>query len=153
MSEKLQQRFNRAIQLVDLSERERKYVSPFMVYGFDVFNAGSMKARYGGVVGIPINFDYDSPADIEKTDMLIGNRKVDWSSEGGKLLEECLVLSEDEQVFGIAREVLTLNTNKRLIQAVIPTFTWVFTYSTASLINQRCNFYVKPQSVSFRNIL
>lgn len=153
VSGKLQQRFNRAVKLLDLSERERKYVSPFMVYGFDMFNAGCMKARYGGIVGIPINFDYDSPADIEKADMLIGNRKVDWSSEGAKLLEQCLVLSEDEQVFGIAREVLTLNTNKRLIQAVIPTCTWIFTYSTASLINQRCNFYVRPLSVRLNRII
>ncbi|EAT46501.1 AAEL002362-PA [Aedes aegypti] len=147
VSEKLQQRFNRALQLLDLSDLERKFVSPFMIYGFDLCNAGSMKARYGGVVGIPINYDYDSPADIEKTDMLIGNRKVDWSSEGGKLLDQCLVLSEDEQVFGMAREILTLNSNKRLVQAIIPTVTWVFTYSAASLINQRCNFYVRPLSL------
>nr|XP_019527527.1 transmembrane protein 177-like [Aedes albopictus] len=147
VSEKLQQRFNRALKLLDLSEIERKYVSPFMVYGFDVCNVGSMKARYGGAVGIPINYDYDSPADIEKKDMLIGNRKVDWASEGAKLLDECLVLSEDEQVFGIAREILTLNSSKRLVQAIIPTVSWVFTYSAASLINQRCNFYARPLSL------
>ncbi|XP_062550674.1 transmembrane protein 177-like [Armigeres subalbatus] len=147
VSDKLQQRFNRAVQLLNLSNIERKYVSPFMVYGFDVSNAGSMKARFGGVVGIPINFQYDNSTDIEKSDMLIGNRKVDWASEGGKLLDECLILSEDEQVFGIAREILTLNTNKRLIQAIIPTVSWFFTYSAASSINQRCNFYVRPLSL------
>ncbi|XP_055609016.1 transmembrane protein 177 [Uranotaenia lowii] len=147
VSEKLLQRFERAVNLLNLSDFERKFVNPFMVSGFDVCNAGTLKSRNGGLVGIPVNFEYDHVNDIDKKDVIIRGHKVDWSSEGGKLLEGCLVLSEDEQVFGMAREIVTMNTNKRLFQAIIPTTGWVFTYSIASLINQRMNLYVRPRSL------
>ncbi|XP_039443614.1 transmembrane protein 177 [Culex pipiens pallens] len=147
LSEKIQKRFERAVQLVDLSVFEKKFVKPFAVFGFDVFNAGSMKSRFGALVGVPTNYEYDSVADIEKEDVIIRGNKINWNSEGGKLLEDCLVVSEDEQVFGMAREILTLNSHKRLIQSMIPTVSWVFTYSVASLVNQRCNFYVRPFSL------
>ncbi|XP_053688140.1 transmembrane protein 177 [Sabethes cyaneus] len=146
-SDKIQERFNRAVALLKLSDFEQKYVSSFIVQGFDVYNAGSMKSRFGGVVGIPANFEYTSAADIEKQDVVLQGRKINWSSEGGKLLEECLVLSEDEQVFAIAREMLTLNSQKRLIQSIIPATVWYFTYNLASLVNSRNNLYVRPFSL------
>lgn len=148
-SDKIQERFKRAVALLKLSDFEQKYVSPFMVQGFDVYNAGSMKSRFGGIVGIPANFEYSGVDDIEKQDVVLQGRKLNWSSEGGKLLEECLVLSEDEQVFAIAREMLTLNSQKRLIQSVIPAAVWYFTYNVAALVNTRNNLYVRPFSVSF----
>ncbi|XP_058464677.1 transmembrane protein 177 [Malaya genurostris] len=146
-SEKLQQRFERATRLLNLSNFERKYVKPFMVCGFDVFNAGSMKSKNGGFVGIPANFEYDSAADIEKGEVVLQGKKIDWSSEAGKLLEECLVLNEDEQVFGMAREILNLNSHKLLLQSIIPSVMWVFTYSVGYLINRRNNLYIRPFSL------
>ncbi|XP_058835736.1 transmembrane protein 177 [Topomyia yanbarensis] len=146
-SEKLQQRFDRAIRLLKLTDFEQKFVKPFMVCGFDIFNAGSLKSRNGGIVGIPANFEYDSAADIEKSDVVLHGRKIDWNSEAGKLLEDCLVLNEDEQVFAMAREILTLNSHKLLLQSVIPSIMWVFTYSVAHLINRRNNLYIRPFSL------
>uniref|UniRef100_A0A182PHU4 Amino acid transporter n=1 Tax=Anopheles epiroticus TaxID=199890 RepID=A0A182PHU4_9DIPT len=147
LSEKLEQRYKRALNLLDLTEFEKKFAKPFVVYGFDVFNAGSFKTRYGAYVGIPSNFEYDSVASIDRTDIKIRNQPIDWSSEAGRLLEDALVLSEDEQVFGIARELLTMKTHKSLIQSIIPTVSWMFTYSLASQLNERCNFYARPRSL------
>ncbi|XP_049299562.1 transmembrane protein 177 [Anopheles funestus] len=147
LSEKLEQRYKRALNLLDLTDFEKKFAQPFVVYGFDVFNAGSFKTRYGAYVGIPSNFEYDSAAAIDRTDIKIRNQPIDWNTEPGKLLEDALVLSEDEQVFGIARELLTMKTHKTLIQSIIPTVSWMFTYSLASQVNERCNFYVRPRSL------
>uniref|UniRef100_A0A182UT28 Uncharacterized protein n=1 Tax=Anopheles merus TaxID=30066 RepID=A0A182UT28_ANOME len=147
LSEKLEQRYKRALSLLDLSEFERKFAKPFVVYGFDVFNAGSFKTRYGAYVGIPSNFEYDSAAAIDRTDIKIRNQPIDWGTEAGRLLEDALVLTEDEQVFGIARELLTMKTHKSLIQSIIPTVSWMFTYSLASQLNERCNFYGRPRSL------
>ncbi|XP_055626359.1 transmembrane protein 177 [Toxorhynchites rutilus septentrionalis] len=147
LSEKLRYRFERAVKLLNLSTFEKKFVSPFVVIGFDVFNAGYMKSRFGGIVGIPINFEYGSAADIEKSEVVLCDQKINWSSEGGKLLEESLVLSEDEQVFGIAREILILNTHKKLIQSIIPAASWMFVYGTAATMNARGNFYARPLSL------
>ncbi|XP_053676377.1 transmembrane protein 177 [Anopheles nili] len=147
LSEKLEQRYKKALTLLDLSEFEAKFAKPFMVYGFDVFNAGSFKTRYGAYVGIPSNFEYDSASAIDRTDIKIRNQPIDWSSEAGHLLEDALVLREDEQVFGIARELLTMRTHKSLIQSVIPAVSWMFTYSLASQLNERCNFYTRPRSL------
>uniref|UniRef100_A0AAG5DFJ9 Transmembrane protein 177 n=1 Tax=Anopheles atroparvus TaxID=41427 RepID=A0AAG5DFJ9_ANOAO len=149
LSEKLQHRYKRALNLLDLSEFEKKFAKPFVVYGFDVFNAGSFKTRYGAYVGIPTNFEYDSPADMDKKDIKIRNQAIDWNSEPGKILEDALVLSEDEQVFGIARELLMMKTHKSLIQSVIPTASWIFTYSLGSQLNERCNFYARPRALRF----
>ncbi|XP_055532314.1 transmembrane protein 177 [Wyeomyia smithii] len=146
-SDKIQKHFDKAVTLLNLSEFEKKFISPFIVYGFDVYNAGSMKSRFGGIVGIPANFEYNSAADIEKQDVILQGRKINWSSEGGKLLEECLILNEDEQVFAICREILTLNTHKRFIQSVIPSAVWFFTYNLASLVNRRNNLYIRPFSL------
>ncbi|XP_052896926.1 transmembrane protein 177 [Anopheles moucheti] len=147
LSEKLEQRYKRALNLLDLTEFEQKFANPFVVYGFDVFNMGSFKTRYGAYVGVPSNFEYDSVAAIDRTDIKIRNQPIDWNTEPGKLLEDALVLSEDEQVFGMARELLTMKSHKTLVQSIIPTVSWVFTYSLASQLNERCNFYVRPRSL------
>ncbi|XP_049542441.1 transmembrane protein 177 [Anopheles darlingi] len=149
LSEKLQYRYRRAISLLNLNEFEKKFITPFAVYGFDVFNVGSFKSRFGAYVGIPTNYEYDSVDQIDRTDIKIRNQPIDWESEGGKTLEQALVLTEDEQVFGIAREMLTMRTHKPLIQSIIPTVTWIFTYSLGSQLNERCNFYARPRSLRF----
>lgn len=41
------------------------------MFGFDVFNAGTMYSKFGGIVGIPINFTYDSIDSVSKSDILV----------------------------------------------------------------------------------
>ncbi|XP_058067000.1 transmembrane protein 177 [Anopheles bellator] len=147
LPEKLEQRYKRALSQLDLNDFERKFIKPFVVSGFDVFNAGSFKSRFGAYVGIPVNYEYDSVAEIDRKDIQIRGQPINWSSEGGKTLEQALVLSEDEQVFGITREILMMRTHKVLIQSLIPTVSWIFSYSLGSQLNERCNFYARPRSL------
>lgn len=46
-------------------------IKPFTVFGFDVFNAGTLYSKFGAIVGIPINFSYSSTEDIEKSDIMV----------------------------------------------------------------------------------
>lgn len=64
-------RFNKAVEMIQLPEMDRNRIKPFTVFGFDVFNAGTLYSKFGGVVGIPINFSYSSTADIEKSEILV----------------------------------------------------------------------------------
>lgn len=102
-----------------------------MVSGFEAYNIGSLKYRFGALVGIPINYTYTAHNEIDKADIIIRGKPVDWSSNGGKLLEESLVLKEDEQIFGIARELVQLRTNKVLLNSIYPTATIFFMYTLA----------------------
>jgi hypothetical protein len=141
-------RFEKAADLVNLSAYERQVMKPFMVAGFDLYSIGSTNLRYGALVGIPVNFTYTAADEIPKGDVMVkGYEQVNWNSEGGKLLQEGLVFSEDEQVFGIAREMLELRTNKVLFNSCYATGAFFMYYTITSAINQAQRLFARPLSL------
>lgn len=52
---------------------------------------------------MPSNYFYNHHSDVEKNDIKLKNQPIDWNTSYGKVLEEALVLSEDEQVFGMVK--------------------------------------------------
>jgi hypothetical protein len=60
------------------------------------------------LVGIPSNYFYNEKSDIEKAEITFRGSPVNWATEAGQILEENIVFSEDEQVFGMMREILQL---------------------------------------------
>lgn len=105
------------------------------------------KFRYGALTGIPINYTFTSSSEIDRTNVLIRGNPVDWNSKGGKLLEESLILSEDEQIFGIAREILQLRNHNVLLNSIYACGSVVSFYITTSTINSKLKLFYRPLSM------
>lgn len=111
----------------------------------------STKFRYGALVGIPINYTYAAASDIQKSDIIIRGNPVDWNSQGGKLLEESLVLAEDEQIFAIAREIIQLQNNNVYLKSFSGCGAFVMYYVITSNLNSKLRLFYRP--LSFRAVL
>lgn len=109
---------------------------------------GSLRTKYGAWIGIPNNYEYETVWDIEKQDIMVRWDSVKWTSEHGKLLETALVLKKDEQIFGICRAILELQTNKLLWNTLFPTFTWTGVCLMGATLNRKFNLLERPRSVS-----
>lgn len=152
LPEKVIRRFNTALDILKMPEHERKNVRPFTVVGLDLFHAGTTKSKFGGLIGIPSNYSYDNAGQIERSDIKLQTEAVRWGSAEGQLLENALVLTEDEQVFGIAREILMTNTYQPALNTVYPTVTTFFMYSLGRYFNMKLALLHRPFSVSFIRI-
>ena len=82
----------------------------FTAYGQDIIHRGSTFSRFGGIIGIPVNFRYRSTEDVEKEKITLNNAAIDWDSAAGKCLLDSMVLSENGRQFAIARELFYLHT-------------------------------------------
>lgn len=82
--------------------------------------------------------------------MRIGPNKIKWNSEYGKLLEEALILTKEEQIFGMSNGILELNTHKNFYDGVLPMGVVLAMYTAARYINHRENLYIRPPYVSKR---
>ena len=54
-----------------LEPKVQEKLSPFTVYGFDVFSAGKASFNTGAIIGIPISFSYKTPKDVDKTNIMV----------------------------------------------------------------------------------
>lgn len=147
LSDVIKKRFEIAIELLKITDFERKYIKPFTVSGFDLYNIGSTKFRNGGLIGIPVNFSYTAASDINKMDVIIRGKPVDWNSQGGKHLEHSLVLTEDEQIFGLAREIIQVQNNSVYLNSLYPAVTIFSYYALTSILNSKLRFFYRPLSL------
>lgn len=107
-----------------------------------------MKSRFGGHIGIPANYTYDKIGDIERGDIRTRDQTIDWSSEHGQILQNALILTDIEQVFGMATSILQVKTHKLLMTSLYPPLCLLSMYATAYYINQRMKFFSRPLAVS-----
>lgn len=147
VSPTLQKRFEVAVDILKLSDFERKYIEPFMVSGFECYRIGSTQFKFGALVGIPVNYSYTRKDEIDKMSMMVRGNPVDWNSQGGLLLEQSLVLAPDEQVFGMAREIIQLQSNEVYLNSIYSTGSIVGYYILTSGLNSRMRFFYKPLSL------
>lgn len=110
--------------------------------------SGTLKSRFSAHIGIPINYLYDKISDIERSSIKAKDKEIDWSSSDGKNLQESLVLSEMEQVFGMASSILLLKTHKLLLTSLYPAICLLAMYGAGQYFNRKLNLYVKPLAVS-----
>lgn len=149
-------RFNTALEILKLPDHESKNVRTFTVVGLDLFHAGTTKSKFGGLVGIPSNYSYDNSGQIERSEIKLQTEAVRWGSHEGQLLENALVLTEDEQVFGIAREILMTSTYQPALNVVYPTITTFLMYSLGKYFNVKLSLLHRPFSVrrkSFQSLV
>lgn len=142
------QRIEQAMDKLQLEKHERQFVKPFTVFGFDLFQAGTTKLRFGAVLGIPVNYGYNSIGEIKRADIRFRDRQIDWSSESGKLLEQAIVLTEDEQVFGLCKAILQLQTHRVLLNSIFPSLSFFMVYTVGHFLNLRLKLFARHGSVS-----
>lgn len=141
-------KFEIAAQLMELTEPEREIMEPFIVSGFDLYSIGSTNFRNGALVGIPINYTYTAPDEIPRTEVTVkGYEQVNWSSKGGELLQEGLILTEKEQIFGIAREMCELRTHNVSFNSFISSGSILLYYFITSTVNQSQKLFSRPRSL------
>lgn len=150
MPEAVQQRLEKALDHLGVTPFERKFVKPFTVFGFDVFQAGTTKFRFGGALGIPVNYGYDSLEEIKRADIRFRDKQINWSSPSGKLLEEAIVLNEDEQIFGLSKAVLQMQTHRVLLNSIFPSVSFLMVYTMGHYLNLRLDLFARHGSVSFQ---
>lgn len=148
LPDKVIRRFNTALDVLKLEENDRKNVHAFTVFGQDLFHAGTTKSKFGGLVGIPSNYSYDNISQIERSDIKLKTDSIRWSSPDGERLEKALVLAEDEQVFGIAREILMTNSFQPALNTLYPTICTFFMYSLGKYFNVKLMLLQRPFSVN-----
>lgn len=147
VSETLRKRFEVAVDILKMSDFERKFVEPFMVCGFECYRIGSTQFKFGALVGIPINYSYTRKDEIDRMSMMVRGNPIDWNSKGGLLLEESLVLEPDEQVFGMTRELIQLQSNEVYYNSFISTASVIGYYVLTSGINSQKRLFYRPLSL------
>ncbi|XP_060803909.1 transmembrane protein 177 [Amyelois transitella] len=144
LPKELQERYKQCLDILNVSEIHRKLISPFSVFGYDLFHAGSTTSKYGVAVGIPVNFTYKSMDDLKDHDIRVNQEKIDWTSEYGKKLADAIILPENVQKFAICREILMTQNNKVYFESVYPFMCIFFVYNVTHYINRRLNLYAAP---------
>ncbi|XP_042233029.1 transmembrane protein 177-like isoform X2 [Homarus americanus] len=129
------------------SQLERNLISLYTAYGFDIFRAGSTKVSSGGILGIPVNFEYSTIDEFVHTGITVNNEPVPWSTPEGESLKQSLVLSKDAKKFAIAREITSLSTLEPFANGAFTAAIVGMVYMMSSGVNARFNFYAKPRSL------
>ncbi|EFN75429.1 transmembrane protein 177 [Harpegnathos saltator] len=117
-----------------LPQNIQKVIKPFSVHGLDVFQMGTLNAKYGARLGIPVNFCSTTEELHDK--LQIKDEPINWSQEEAKALLNSLILSEGAKKFAIAREVLRIQAEEPCFNsfglAVIIAVLWIL-YNTITL--------------------
>lgn len=147
LPQQLQDRVEKCMDILNLTDTHRRLISPFSVFGYDMFHAGSVNSKFGSAIGIPINFTYKSLEDLEKDNIQVNQKSVDWTSEVGKKLADALILPERVQEFAICREILMTQNNKIIYDSVYPFASVFLVYNMAQYVNNKLNLYAKPAMI------
>ncbi|XP_069194983.1 transmembrane protein 177 isoform X2 [Procambarus clarkii] len=131
------------LQLTDL---QRKSISTYTSYGFDLFHAGSTSVKTGGILGIPINFSFSSD-NFDRQGIAVNNEPVPWSTAAGESLKQSIILSKDAKKFGIAREITSLSTVQPFVNGAFTAAIVGMVYTMSSTVNANFNLYARPRSL------
>lgn len=90
----------------------------FNVHDIEMFHAGSTYSKYGGLVGIPVNFEYNDTGHINNENVSIQSASFQWDAEAMEEFHKSLVLSENAQKFAIAQQILKVANFDSIIKGV-----------------------------------
>lgn len=108
---------------------------------------GSTSSGFGGYIGIPINYLYETTNDVDKVNLKMGRESINWNSQYGQLLEKSLVLTEDEKEFGLLKAAFELRNNNYIHRSLIPFGSICALYFLSQKVNQHMDLYQKPRTV------
>ncbi|XP_028143060.2 transmembrane protein 177 isoform X1 [Diabrotica virgifera virgifera] len=149
LTKEIESRFQKVLEILEIDPVDRHLYKPFHVVGFDVMSAGSSFSKDGVIIGLPINFSYDNPSTIDRTKMRINHETIIWETEPAQNLLKSLVLSENAQLYAMAREVLHRQTPKPLIDTALNANLVISTYAICRTLNEKFNLYDRPLSLRF----
>ncbi|XP_042860335.1 transmembrane protein 177-like isoform X2 [Penaeus japonicus] len=129
------------------SAAERKLISVYTAYGFDLFRAGSTMVSTGGVVGVPHNFKYSEQEEFDHTGITLNNQPVAWSSAKGDSLMKSLILSDEAKKFALAREFVHLDSGEPFVFGAVTAGVVGMGYTIASGLNRNQQFYARPRGL------
>lgn len=131
---------------LNIHKADRKFMEPFMVFGFDTFQAGIPDTKTGGIFGVPINFTFTKARDLEPSRLIINDAPVDWARQETEDLAQALVLSRDAQKFAIAREIRSFQESGRIIDSVMACTLFVASNTFCHWMKHRFDMYKKSLS-------
>ncbi|XP_060815925.1 transmembrane protein 177 [Bombus pascuorum] len=117
----IQRRFEEALDDVNVIYRPmvpEERIKFFNVHDIEMFHAGTTYSKYGGLVGIPTNFEYNDINHVNNGTISIQSASLQWDAEATEEFHKSLVLSENAQKFAIARQILTVATFDSIIKGV-----------------------------------
>lgn len=90
---------------------------------------------------------YESINDVDKVNVKLGEKSIDWNSKYGQLLKNSLVLTEDEKEFGLLKTTLELRNNNFQHGTLIPCACIFGLYTISQSINRKLGLYHRPRPV------
>lgn len=152
VSDAVKRRFEKALELLNIDELDRTRLKIFTVIGFDTFHAGTSYSVYGSLIGVPFNYAFENKSEIPRSEIVLnGSGSIDWSSDAGKMYEESLLLTENEQLFGICREILHTRTIELPLKCLYTVVFPISAYAMASTVNRKLMLFKRP--VGMRMVL
>lgn len=116
----IERRFKEVLDDINLVYRPvipEERIKFFNVHDIEMFHAGSTYTKYGGLVGIPVNFEYNNIGQINNGNISIQSASLQWDAEATEEFHKSLVLSENAQKFAIAQQILKVVTFDPLIKS------------------------------------
>ncbi|XP_063984832.1 transmembrane protein 177 [Diachasmimorpha longicaudata] len=145
--EKLEKLFTSVLEDLSFSDYYKTISRPFMVFGFDVYNIGSLCTRKGTYIGLPINFTYDSPSSIQKHEIFIKDEAINWNRDDAQQLLASLVLSEDAKKYAIGSQLLATDNNRIVWNSLGSGSLIGCCYALSSGWNRSMDLFSKPRAV------
>ena len=136
--------YQEVLEDLKIHEIDRKFIKPFMCFGFDTFQAGISGLKTGGIIGIPVNFTYKTARDLEANRLMINKVPVDWARQETEDLAQSLVLSQEAQKFAIAREILNFQEFNKLWDCIVASILFISSYAFCQWIKHKYDMYNKP---------
>lgn len=126
----------RVLQRFALKAEEEVDLQFFTCFASDPLHAGSLKIRFGAIIGLPGTFAYKDVADINKEELLLDQMAVDWNSANGETLLKSLVLSDKAKAFAIAREINFATFHQIHVETFMRSVFGVLAYSCGHILNK-----------------
>ncbi|XP_076634713.1 transmembrane protein 177 [Colletes latitarsis] len=117
VKKKYKKMFEEVMDDLKLEEEEKKNLKIFNVFGYNMFNAGSTSSKYGGVIGIPMNFGYTDVNTVDKDNIFLMDKPVNWEQQAATDFLNSLILSDNAKKFALAQEILKVKDNNLLLLA------------------------------------
>lgn len=145
----IRKRFEEVLDDMSVPQGDREHIQLFNVYDIDTFHAGGLWSKYGGLIGVPANFEYTDPENVTDQTISFQNVQYVYDIDAGRQFRTALVLSENAQKFAIARKVFALSEYDLIYKlASIFTDVWLGLFAYDLLSKRRRNLK-KDRSVRF----
>ncbi|CAH1959440.1 unnamed protein product [Acanthoscelides obtectus] len=144
LTDKLKQRFQKTLDILEVKKADQHLYKPFFAYGFDIISAGSAYSKFGAIIGLPYYFTHESTSDIDKSKIKLSDETIIWDKEEAQQLLDSLVMSENGQLYAMAKEILYRQSPKPLLDMCFATMSIIGLYGTSRHLNTKFDLYSRP---------